>query len=441
MGSSNSSEEKRDASILCDPKQGEASELYWACRAGDLDTVKKIFHSTPFVDINRLEPNGSTALHAASFFGHVDVLRFLLHEKNIVQHKRNRYGMTAYEEAPNDQIRVLFHRPADNQRFCTSEDTKKSLIMPLDEISEDIDEPHPNEETETIPDDWVVGSKSDGDMRLEIFLKYMLAVGMTSNANRRFIKLICRLITKTDMYFVFSSLLQSFIDTKITKNGPHYDIASLYVEKYRTTKRIENLLTLYTLECPFYKSLGYGDETALLYMPIIWQLHKLQHRAFTGRSYRGLTMTQKDFRAYQWAEENHERSITIQSFCSTSVVEKVALKFSGVGNGQTSISDRVHVLMAMDFRIACPTAIRLYKISKNTECLSAYEEELEVLVLPGTIFRVTSIEMMNSVYVIYLENILAKWDPDLILKIMTRQNMVNELNEMFQKVLSQTESN
>ncbi|CAF5011603.1 unnamed protein product, partial [Rotaria sp. Silwood1] len=42
--------------------------------------------------------------------------------------------------------------------------------MPLDETSEDIDDTHPDEDTETIPDDWVVGSKSDGDMRLEIFL-------------------------------------------------------------------------------------------------------------------------------------------------------------------------------------------------------------------------------------------------------------------------------
>ncbi|CAF3960414.1 unnamed protein product, partial [Rotaria sp. Silwood1] len=181
MGNSNSSEEKREALILRDPKQGEASELYWACRAGDLETVKKIVHSTPFIDINRLEPNGSTALHAASFFGQVDVIRSLLHEKNIRRHMRNRYGMTAYEEAPNHQIRLLFHRPADNQRFCTTNETRQSLIMPLDETSEDIDDTHPDEDTETIPDDWVVGSKSDGDMRLEIFLKHIMAIGMTSN--------------------------------------------------------------------------------------------------------------------------------------------------------------------------------------------------------------------------------------------------------------------
>ncbi|CAF1363438.1 unnamed protein product [Rotaria sp. Silwood1] len=123
------------------------------------------------------------------------------------------------------------------------------------------------------------------------------------------------------------------------------------------------------------------------------------------------------------------------------MVEKVALAFADVEGGQTGNFNRIRVLMAMNFRTTCPTAIRLYKTSENTQCLSLYEEELEVLLLPGTTFRVTSIDMMNSLYIIYLKNILTKWEPDLILKIMTRDNLVNELNEMFQKVLSQSEPN
>lgn len=242
------------------------------------------------------------------------------------------------------------------------------------------------------------------------------------------------------MYCIFSQLLQWFIDTKMTQNDPHYNEASLLVQKYRTTKNVEHLLRLYTIECPFYKSLGCGEETTILYMPIIWKLHTLQHRAFKGRSYRGLKMTQNDFRAYQWAEQNPERSITLQSFCSTSVVENVALLFAGVRNKEMEKSDRMRTLMVMDFRTNCPTAIRLYATLEDSICISEHENEHEVLVLPGTIFRVTSIDKIDSLYIIYLESTLAQYDQNFIAKVITRDNMTQELNELFQKILSTIES-
>ncbi|CAF1108006.1 unnamed protein product [Didymodactylos carnosus] len=78
--------EKKEASILHDPQHGQAKDLYWACRKGDIDAVQHILSSTPYTDINCLEQNGSTTLHAACFFGHSDIVPLLLHQHGVMRY-------------------------------------------------------------------------------------------------------------------------------------------------------------------------------------------------------------------------------------------------------------------------------------------------------------------------------------------------------------------
>ncbi|CAF4555450.1 unnamed protein product, partial [Rotaria sp. Silwood2] len=93
------------------------SDLYKACRDGDEDLVRGLLASLQYTDINCLEPNGSTALHAAASFGYPNIVR-LLHDLHVDRRHRNVHGMTAYQEAKTDEIRQLFHRPNDtNFRF------------------------------------------------------------------------------------------------------------------------------------------------------------------------------------------------------------------------------------------------------------------------------------------------------------------------------------
>ncbi|CAF5218331.1 unnamed protein product [Rotaria magnacalcarata] len=90
----------------------QVSEFYLACRNGDVDTLKKYlmtFKET-IDDLNPLEPSAnSTPLHAASFYGHTDIVQILL-EHGCDRSKVNGYCLTAYEEAANDEIRQLFKR-------------------------------------------------------------------------------------------------------------------------------------------------------------------------------------------------------------------------------------------------------------------------------------------------------------------------------------------
>ncbi|CAF3427400.1 unnamed protein product [Rotaria socialis] len=107
---------KRKTSLFRHSQQSEVSNLYRACQTGNIYLVRDILSSTSHADINRLEPNGSTSLHAAAFFGHADIVQLLL-QHGVVRDQRNADGLTAYEVASKDEIRQLFHRSLSSQRF------------------------------------------------------------------------------------------------------------------------------------------------------------------------------------------------------------------------------------------------------------------------------------------------------------------------------------
>ncbi|CAF4136801.1 unnamed protein product [Rotaria sp. Silwood2] len=87
-----------------------------------MDTVKLLLSSLTLHDINRLEPNGSTALHAASYYGHFNVVKLLL-EAGAVRSITNIYNMTPADEAATSEIKLLFRRqPTEAQaRFVTAD--------------------------------------------------------------------------------------------------------------------------------------------------------------------------------------------------------------------------------------------------------------------------------------------------------------------------------
>lgn len=103
-------------------KSSQVGETYLACRNGDVDIVKTYLMTfkESIDDLNPLEPSvNSTPLHAASYYGHKDIVQLLL-EHGCDRSKVNDYGLTAYEEAANDEIRQLFKRcyaPNCSRRF------------------------------------------------------------------------------------------------------------------------------------------------------------------------------------------------------------------------------------------------------------------------------------------------------------------------------------
>jgi ankyrin repeat protein len=87
---------------------GHASEFYMACRGGDLVMVSRYLKTMSLREVNKVEDsNNSTALHAASFRGHADVVKLLL-EGGASTHTLNGHGLTAEQEASNQAVKDVF---------------------------------------------------------------------------------------------------------------------------------------------------------------------------------------------------------------------------------------------------------------------------------------------------------------------------------------------
>ena len=84
------------------------SQFYMHCKNNEIDAVTALLPTLTPEKINQVEPNGSTALHAAAYYGNQEIVKLLL-SKGARKNIRNCYGSTPYEEAKTENIRKLFH--------------------------------------------------------------------------------------------------------------------------------------------------------------------------------------------------------------------------------------------------------------------------------------------------------------------------------------------
>jgi hypothetical protein len=94
----------------------ELSEFYLACRNNDMEKVGTRLPTMSLADINRIEPNGSTALHAATYDGHKEIVKMLL-ERGASRSIQNKFCCVPYDEASTPEIKELFKRRVGNTRF------------------------------------------------------------------------------------------------------------------------------------------------------------------------------------------------------------------------------------------------------------------------------------------------------------------------------------
>ncbi|CAF1629609.1 unnamed protein product, partial [Didymodactylos carnosus] len=191
--------------------------------------------------------------------------------------------------------------------------------------------------------------------------------------------------------------LNSAIDKHVTVAHSQYEKCMSLAAQAFTKEQPEPLLRLYTLETPFYGALA--NDTLPLATPLFKSLDKLQCRYYQGVSFRGLRMTNANLHAYKWAWKN-KGAILTRTFSSTSLDQRVAEMFLG-----PRTDERWCVLMIFHFKQKCDTAINLGRLSAELPCMSEYEHEEEVLLLPWTLFTVSQIEKESDKIIIHLQNI------------------------------------
>ena len=368
---------------LKQPEIGKASDFYWACRNGEYLKVQDMVPKLNYEQLNQIEPNGSTALHAATYHDHHAIVKLLL-EQGCARTTLNRFQQTAYEEIQSEEMRSLFRRPT-SQRFI-DEDPTQSFALSSDS--------NDNVKTEDeVPDSWYKGYTKEGDAHEATF--------MNAIARAPF---LMRKILQNRLEGECKELFEQLVVSTVNRTHENHPHVSALMSSFKKKKSIESLLTMYTLETPIYGALQNDCEafTALVYM----HLTELKDRAYKGYAYRGARMTHADIDAYQWALKQHTRVLETRTFQSMSLSQKEASTFA------TRYTEKpLSVLLIFDFPELCRTAINLNKTSDKLAALSHFEEEQEVTLLPFTLFRVSDITIdssANNQYRITLQNVPVK---------------------------------
>jgi len=86
----------------------KVSEFYLAGRNDDLQLVDCWLPSFSLNEIDRIEPNGSTALNAVSCNGHTKIVRLLL-KKEASRQQMSIFDVTPVGAAKTPEIKQFFH--------------------------------------------------------------------------------------------------------------------------------------------------------------------------------------------------------------------------------------------------------------------------------------------------------------------------------------------
>jgi len=249
------------------------------------------------------------------------------------------------------------------------------------------------EDINNVPNGWINGYKNIG--------KHFRSKNIKFIVHAQIIKYhLARLQRSND----YARELQSMLKHNVQSEHRDYKNALFLFDEYCSRNQTEYLIRLYTLETNFYRALH--SNVQVFAVEIYSQLPTLKDRFFKGQSYRGLSMTNKDIDEYKWAAQNQGTLIEIKTLTSTSVDPEVAYEFA---RGQkTNNTSRHRVICEFQFNHHCSTAIDLRRNdAKQLLCLSAYENEAEVLVLPGTLFEVQAVRQATDTdrYTIVVRNV------------------------------------
>lgn len=348
------------------------SDFYLACRNGDLTTVQHLLATLTMDEINQIEPNGSTSLHAASSYNHPEVVKLLL-DHGAMRTVVNRKNLTPAEEAATEEIKELFPRPnpAVKERFQIHGFGKEL--------------------------EWVWSNTHTVNGTVEGWTATL------ADKNRYYMR-------NTDVRKAAARILE---DCRY-RNVNGMDKIKWFLQRAQETDNPVWFVKAYTSNTGFYKALNealakgrtlfdqydrdnfresiYAFAGCFLCHPIGHD--KLSRYRYGGISYRGMTLHRTDFeRNYTVGNE-----FMIKSLTSTSKTRQVANIFKdNTSQDSTKLSVICIFNTTGEPRRPNPSCkSRVLPIALDISAISEFPEEDEVLIVAHTAFRIQSIEQLSS---------------------------------------------
>ncbi|CAF1174988.1 unnamed protein product [Adineta ricciae] len=326
------------------------SQFYMACRNNDIDVVTAMLPTLTLEEIDQIEPNGSTALHAATYYGNKEIVKMLL-AKGAQRTIRNRYDSTPFHEAQTDEIKKLFQR---------------------------------SDATGSATKDRFVGKK--GSSYEWIFVQNDPASYASFNRES---------LMKCRKDEEFHRLCRGIRQQYINENGPlasveGIDIIRSYFDRAMQINDSKQVVRAYTAETGFYRRLNED----LSQMPTHWSgtrhersmisilmFHpELQQYTYMGETHRGMMISSEELKEYVVGTVFMNKT-----FLSTSKDKKQTEKFITYSESSTKL------------KVVCKYLIKHEGTALDIEAISEFEHEREVLILPYASFKVKSIQKSTGI--------------------------------------------
>ncbi|CAF0881970.1 unnamed protein product [Rotaria sp. Silwood1] len=330
------------------------SDLYLACCNGDVAVVERLLPVTSSKDLNRVERDGYTCLHAASARGYKNIVRLLL-AHGAYRRVQDRHGRSPLELARTGEVARLFARSAEasQQRYSAS----------------------PAQQPE-----WQFE-----DDRAESFSRAIHWGCIKDRGIKETVKKIQKAQVIENDGEKSTEIVQNHFKDALEQKNPIY------------------LLKAYTTESQFYRRLNRematGNSRQVFeklcrkwtgyYTGIIARNPAFERFRFSGQTYRGMEITRDDYAQYKIGT-----ALSNKSFQSTSKSWKIAKGFAYPAEPKPGRLPVILIFTITDRRSAL-----------SIEDISDYQGEDEVLVLPGTLFIVSNINEDQIPYEVELEQL------------------------------------
>ncbi|CAF1277814.1 unnamed protein product [Didymodactylos carnosus] len=318
------------------------SPFYIACRNNKIELVKELLETMTPEAINRIEPNGSTALHVASYQGHKEIVELLL--QNHANHAIiNKHNCTPLEEAKTDEIKQLIITRRKNTRFCS------------------------------VAIEWILAT-NDADYQAHEYWKKLEAYG------------------KDPKFYHFINYIKEDYVEKDLKEIDRIDTIRQYFDRAFMERDPLYLIKAYTADTGFYSTLNVHlaqlrlenltaiDNLSRAHLIAIIARHpKFDALSYIGTTYRGMLIIDEDLKQYKVGTR-----ILTKTFSSTSKEIAVARRFldSSDSSGR--------------FDAICTYTIRNQRTALDIEKVSVFKDEQEVLILPYSAFKIIEIRRNES---------------------------------------------
>ncbi|CAF1372783.1 unnamed protein product [Rotaria magnacalcarata] len=343
-------------------------DLYNDCKNNEFDKIKSYISSMTIKQINKQQPNGSTALHVAAYYGYCEIVK-LLFAHGAWRSIRNTFNLTAYEEARTEKIRQLFQRKHDNYYFIR--DINDGNVLEWTIMYDEI------QTQRTLFREQFLGntnSSLDDKRVLDSFQKYYLQ--KTS--------LEPKLRSSLDLYFTMAA----------EENDLRY-VLSAYTSATIFHKILNKDLATYALhyfDSTLNKTQDYTFSTCIIDL-IALLIHSNGLESYycqnTVTSYRGMLITRDELKKY-----NVGAQIMNVSFLSTSKNKAIAQIFAGEGAmdylRQTPDHTPIHL------STLCIYHTKNHRTALQIAGVSEVPDEEEILILPFSAYEIVSVRKYDG---------------------------------------------